>query len=800
MFGTLELKSRPLKFGFLVDPANANSIRNAIELSTSLWGGTYNPLIPVYKRVPKNWEKPFKSPKVADIVKGYITAYDPDILVQCSKTLPKFINDLGLEVIQAHELWETGNNTNAEAFPRFGVSIFEVLNKIYSEHFRYQEKYPPKIVLVEIPKDNSLFWVSVFGVLPKYITNIINSDYKKALDVKSISVDVSQLKNVLKGNVFFPRRITQYDLSFVKRSGFRNDDYIFFMDLTKKLDIIDYWNLRALGRRVIPMPIQYKDEQSLRNIVSNFVRASRRPLRHNNKIFNNATFICSRSSTMEEMQNYATSLNIKVDSKDPIQEPFYSLQYWYPRIWNDWARNNDGAEADEIYHQEKEIDLSEVEDKVHIRFIHPNFIDRNYGSDGAKIANEITYRLYGVEKLFAEVFPRNPGKHVNRLIGGLIGHRQEWRVGRNGLVKLVQHYERTENWNLPIAQDLFASWMKDKGYEIKISTPGLLAKQVFSQLGGFIKPLAKEELLILLERMNNGNKDGKELLVGNGSEDGKELPVGEVKTRLQKMGSNLYDFLLSKNVFRIGIKVQCSNCQRYSWYSLDNIKDSLTCPKCLNAFPAVSHVDKGNWCYKTTGAFSLPQYADGAYCVLFAIDFLKEQLHTLRITAALSFEAKDTQGMELEVDFGALWHESLFGEAKDGVIFGECKTFGTFQQKDYKKMRRLAKRFPGAVLAFCTMKDYLTKTEIKEITKIAKAGRKYWKEEQPLNPVLILTKNELTSMFSPPTCWAEKHEKKYKNVHGLLAITDVTQQIYLNLPSWREEWQKEFEEKMRRTK
>ena len=421
MFGTLELKSRPLKFGFLVDPKRASSIRKAIELSSTFWGGTYNPLIPVYKRAPKNWEKPFKPPKAVDIVRGYIKAFDPDILVQCTKTLPNYINDLGLEIVQSHELWETGDNPDKEVFPRYGIGIFEVLNHIYSEHFRYQEKYPPKIVLPKIPRANSLFWISVFGVLPKYIATIINAGYKKALEIKNLKIDISKLDTTLKGNVFFPRRITQYDLNFYKRSGFRNDECVFFMDFTNNLDLIDYWNLRALGRHVIPMPIQFKDEQSLRKIVTNFVRASRRPLRHNPKIYNNASFICSRNSTMEDMQAYATSLNIKVDPKDPVQEAFYSLQHWYPRIWNDWARNKDGAEADDIYHEEKDIDLSEIEDKVHIRFIHPEFTEPYFGGDGAKIANEITFRLYGANKLFAQVFPKSSGEHFNRLIGGLIG-------------------------------------------------------------------------------------------------------------------------------------------------------------------------------------------------------------------------------------------------------------------------------------------------------------------------------------------------------------------------------------------
>jgi len=133
-----------------------------------------------------------------------------------------------------------------------------------------------------------------------------------------------------------------------------------------------------------------------------------------------------------------------------------------------------------------------------------------------------------------------------------------------------------------------------------------------------------------------------------------------------------------------------------------------------------------------------------------------------------------------------------------GVHLRECKTFGVFKQEDYKKMRLLAKQFPGSILAFCTLRPSLTPKEIREISKIAKVGRKRWKSDRPKNPVLILTSNELMDMFGPPQCWAKKHGKKFDRVYGLFEIANATQQIYLNLPSWHEEWQKEFEEKRKK--
>lgn len=204
------------------------------------------------------------------------------------------------------------------------------------------------------------------------------------------------------------------------------------------------------------------------------------------------------------------------------------------------------------------------------------------------------------------------------------------------------------------------------------------------------------------------------------------------------------------------------------------------------------------WYYKTAGPFSIPGHADGGYCVLLAVEFLC-RLHSLQVTPSYCFIANGEQGKKLEADFGILWQESLFGSVAEGVIFGECKTFDTFEQKDFVRMRTIGKRFPGAVLAFCTLRKELNKRELREITRIAKAGRKRWKSERPLNPVLILTGNELLSDFGPPSCWRENGpSKRFDRVHGLLEICDATQQIYHDLPSRDEQLRLEYEKRNER--
>ncbi len=800
MIGNLDIKSRPLRLGLLVNPAKVSSVKQAIEICSTLWGGAHYPIIPIFnKRTPRNWESFHKTLSSEKVIKGYIEAFDPDILVQCTPQLPKEIEEFGLEIIKPSEIWQPLVGEK-EYSPNYGIGIFELYDEIFKQHFRYKEKYPMKVTIPKIPQQYSLFWSSVFGSFPKFISKNINTNLKNALEISTPKVNVSNIKSLLNGKMIFPRRVTQLGLNYFNRSGFRHDSSVFFMDVTKILDIIDYWNLRALGRQVIPLPIQFLEEPALKKLVCDFVISSHRPYRHNPQMYYEASFIRSRNTKMEDMQEYVKGLNIKRDATDTSKGPQFSLQHWYPRIWDEWARDKDGAEADDIYHEEERMDINETGNKltVQIKPLQPKFRFEFAGHGTPRIANEISCSLFGTVEALAQVFPKSHGNHLLRTIGDITAMRGEWRVGRNGLVKLVRN-DFTDRWDVPKAEDTLFAWLKDQGWNPELSTPGLLAKQINNQMEGFVRTLANEKLLKLLEYMNGGNEDEK--LTPNIQE--REISVAEVKSKIRQASHNgndkLHDHLISKNVFRIGSKIQCPNCRRNSWYSLDSIKETITCPRCLNNFPALGNLEVSTWHYKTAGPFSIPGYADGAYCVLLSLEFLEREMNGLKITPSYSFTAKDSSGKELEADFASLWQEKSFRGIQEGVLFGECKTFGIFKEKDFQRMRAIAKEFPGAVLVFCTLRTNLTPTEKKALISIAKRGRKMLTSERPINPILILTGNEIFSDFGPPYCWKNTpNEKKFEHIYGLLEVANATQQIYLGLPSWEDEWFKKFEERRKK--
>lgn len=801
MVGFIDIKARPVRIAYLVDPNNARQVRDAIKISSTLWGGDYFPLVPLYRRTPPTWkEKSLKTPPAKNIILGYIEAFDPDIFVQFSKEVPKFINDIGIKIVKPDEIWSVLDNER-NLSPKYGLGIFELLNDIFEKNFKFKMKYPIEIVFPKIPKQYSLFWASWFGELPSEIISQLEINYYEPLEIKTLDLKLDDIKHLMSGRVIYPRRITHHEIKSIG-GGFMRDNCVYYLDATKVEDIIDFWNLRAIGRTVLPIPKQLKDNPNIKDIILDFLKASRRPWSHDPKVFDFATIIRSRNSTMEEIQEYAKTLKINLEADCESKEPYFSLQHWYPRIWDEWARDKDGAAPCNIYGTEAEfVEIKDTrESRISLKSLLPKFAQKNSYHGEPRCANEIGFRFYAENEYMAEVFPKSSGENFVRTISGLTSFRGEWRVGKNGLVKLVKD-DFNETREVPLAENIFFSWLKDLGWTVTLSSPGLLAKQIYKKLDGFVSILTNEKLLGLFERMNGGTvkNDGSPTTENKLAQE-RDLSIGEVKSRLNDTGNNnLHDFLVEKGVFKMGLRVQCTHCLRNSWFELENIHEKFTCPLCLNTFPAIGNIDNSVWSYKTAGPFSVPHYADGAYTVLLTADVLSDRkTSTRRITPALSFIAKTPGKGDVEADIAAFWQESIYGEKKNGILFGECKTYSVFQKKDFDRMRYLAKTFPGAVLVFSTLRKELTKKEIVNITKITKTGRKYWKAERPINPVLILTGNELLNHHGPPYCWEDSIRKKFDRMHGVIGLSNATQQLYLNLPSWETEWKDKWKKRRKK--
>ena len=152
--------------------------------------------------MPKTWKDPFKAPEAKKVILGYLEAFDPDILVQFSQSVPVFVAKLGLEVIKPDDVWG-GLSQDGSLSPKFGIGIFDLLKDIFEEYFRYKPKYPIKVTLPKIPGQFSLFWSSLFGEIPSPVLDAVERLYKEPLEIGKVDFAPEKLTDTLQATFSF---------------------------------------------------------------------------------------------------------------------------------------------------------------------------------------------------------------------------------------------------------------------------------------------------------------------------------------------------------------------------------------------------------------------------------------------------------------------------------------------------------------------------------------------------------------------------------------------------------------------
>ncbi len=509
-------------------------------------------------------------------------------------------------------------------------------------------------------------------------------------------------------------------------------------------------------------------------------------------MFHRTTILKSRNISEPELKDF--TLSLKIPKPDNSEKFKYSTQHWYPRIWDNWAREKDGVGGCKLEVKEEQHDLQTMPDHISLRTIDPDFASRFGGHGTYRFANKINIRIYGDEgEPYAEVIPDGIESIAHSI--GAIGFR-EWRISNEGLVYLSTHTKWKMTLSPPLAENVMTSWLKSKSWTVKVSSPGLIAKQMLKQLGGSwsIAILTRPGLIKLLNKMSEGKSLLKNAFWA-------EIQKITNEDKFNRDPKGLLKRLTELKIFRIGVDIQCPICQQHSWHSLSEFDYETKCPICLNQSDIHAHLpDDIKWSYRSFGPFSISKQAFGVYTVLLTYYFFARTLDGAT-TPLMSFNA-NKNNIEIEADLALFFQESKFGKPKRELIFVECKTFNRFEKKDIERMKVLSKEFPGSVIVFSSLNSSLTQKEKRLIRPIVRQGRKYWKEGRTSNPVLILTSTELFSHhIGLSHTYKEiggQHAKlvdKHFDLHQLRPLCDITQQLYSDMQSWSDLFHKEIEKK-----
>lgn len=804
LYGTLRL--RPTRIGFLVRPSqqSLSTVRKVMRLCCCLWGGEFNPIIPVSRTLPSAWKKePYDRLTGADLTDGYLRFFEPDVFVEAEKGLAEKaeIKDdhIGIEpgrVINLAELVQLDEVQRPDFV--YGLNIFDLYRHLYKRELQFVSRYDRLFGIFEHSPGQDAFAEAVFGVFPEsHELGYIKQAYLDACDPKTFSAEPSDWLKFVQNRYSSPFRITRYHIE--REPTGHSDPVIFVFDPTKTTDLIDFWNLRQFERNVLPIHVDWITE--LAGFLRATIEQNYRPLPQNpHGVMIHTTIEFARSIPKEIAERFAR------DHLSGLPDLSWVRKHWYDPIWcvnYDWLGGGIQPRRARLSAETANIDVATSEDdnNVEFRVLSPEFAEEygHIGSD-ARWVNVLKLNEYGQQTPLATTYlPNTKNPSFPRL-----GLHLSTIISREGIV-LPQRYARHREFVRPLPhQEAIIGWLKSQGVEAKPSSAGRNAEQVLRAIGNAwgSSILADEDTVRLLDKMA---KTIRQTYDGTLEEyPDRTASVQEWKKLIhrrgqkQSLGRISIDAFTRSNILRIGLTASCPHCAKENWYSLTTLDYTVACERCLREFEfsqAGLRYGYNDWRYRVVGPFSVPDYADGAYSTVLTLRVFSNNLHVsptlLTFSTGLDIEH---QGSRFEVDF-VTWYqegEKFWLDPEPVLMFGETKSFGTevFHQKDIDRLKTLSQLFPGSFFVLSAMKQEFGEAEKARMRAFAEWGRTPNKNGQPWAPVIILTGTELFSDWSVKHAWENlggRHAalSKHPSVHldDLWTLADLTQQLYLDMPS-----------------
>lgn len=775
-----------------------------MRLSSCLWGGSLNPIIPVCKTRPKAWSIHPERITGAQITRGYLRFFEPDVFVEAAAGLAE---EVGIEesgfgfhhqrVAQLYDFVSAEEGRRPQV--TLGLEIFDLYRQLYRREFQFVARHEQGIALFDGRSRDDAFIEASFGRFSEdERLSHIEPGYVDAFDPMRLSITPANWLRVVNERLRGPLYFTRHSLE-IEHSTWEGGPTIFIVDPSSWLDLIDLWNARLFRRSIIPVNVHWLDE--MKPYLRDLVERTYRPLPGNpHGVMISSTVEFGRSIREDRAKAICKG------TFDRLPKGSWAMKLWYDSIWyEDRSDMVARPQRARVSAAEANIELAaEGADRNTVRFqsLSPEFAER-FGGRAARWANVLNLRDFRNRSGLALMMPshlEDPHRSRIRLSEPLLSSRE-------GLV-LLQHFkDHGEYLQLTSGRDAIVGWLKRREIDAKPSDAGRVADQVITSLDGFwgAHILAHAETLKLLNKMAKSVRERPEGRVEEYSDRTAAVAawdrlLGERASRGGLPTAKLDDFVKA-GALRLGLTIRCTNCEKTNWYGLAELDSQVTCSRCLQVFDFPQgdlNFTNTPWHYRVAGPYSVPDFAGGAYATILALRTFSSLLGSGdgSITYSTNLDL-ELDGKSMEVDFVCWYRRKRMRERHEepAVVVGEAKSFATdaIQKKDVDRMKTLAAKLPGVFIVFAVLKEQLSKTEKDLVSNLALWGRVPLADGRPRASVVVLTSNELFSEHNVSFAWKEiggKHAKLVESasvwLDNLETLAECTQQLYLGLPDyWR---------------
>lgn len=744
---SLDMRLRPLRIGFLVDPNDPDAVRRVVRLAACLWGGTACPLIPVMDDIPEPWRLHAGTHAgvrtAADVTHAFLRFFEPDVFVETrTGQMAATIGDTGEFSISDDRVWDLSDLLAADANENFvtpiGVGMDDVYNHLFETTYQFKRRRKDCILRFRGGDQEGIaFFEAAYGMFPK---GYAFSDYRRAyglLKPDKVRPDVEQWGRIEYGGALCPFHFTRHAISFEPAFTPRPmGKPAFILDPLSSLDVVDFWNSRAIDPDLRPFNVHWL--MQCREFVRGALELNRRSTERDH-VLHPPTVRVAGSVDME-LVRAAVYPSSSATHSGPLElnvptEPF-------------WTRLLPGMEELEIptltgkRSQVQVMAGGESDPLAATPVLSPDFASG--WVRGPAWVNVLRPGFLDTRQRVAKVMPFSSLNE--RLFPGPA--RDHGFLSREGHVALVSSQSEDASVALPTMQAAILGWLGAHGIRATPSDAGRTADQVISAVGGVAG--VPEVLSRATVDLLNGMAQGRE----------RTAPLGRIRKTLS---DGALDRLVRAGAVQIGLSAPCGHCQTENWYSLDDAGYTVSCERCLKEFAFPQAIprksdkkdrtdgrDRANWKYRVIGPFATPGYARGGYAVALTLAALVRTLgnHSSEITFSTGLELS-RDGDCAETDCLAWLGTREFGRRPlDPVmVAGECKSHAAnaFSEDDVRRLKTLAEWFPGAFLAAACLKESLGSDEVRRLRDLAMWG---WSREQACGEpsrLIVLTGADLFS-------------------------------------------------------
>ena len=672
----LRVRYRPMRIGLCIEEGDVAEFRKAVRINTTLWGGRFNPIIPIGA-----------STKSA---KNLVSAFQVDALqdISIGKSVTDFIDSL------PHLKW-----------PGYEKSLF--VRRERGTDAMLLDVYHPVRHLVQRPPAQSekhfqaflLQWDDADALRDvlaasygEYPTNeAIGKDYLtlfKRLKPFEVRLDINAVPSDAT-DMLSPLALTALELSPTRLSWGHEEPGFYLGSASDFTDLVNFWNLRAANIDLVFYDPAF--ETRLEPVVTDHKEWLRkRPKRNPDWLFHSSLW----TKTREPLPNLAAfggGFAISV-----IDEHLWDPNViWKPPVMSFDEQSILGTVTQQFGQSAVTFQLPpkpcftdfDLHDQKLIASVRPlvqtpdfilcpphapelnEYYGRQIHFDSSKVRSEpealgvvidvtksdLTLRPLNSLQLITRVFASH-NIEASQSEAGKVGHR---------LIQQMGGLQGCRVFKIPGVRELIHA----HGAQESFTRSGAI-----QAIRGF-DPATNIETFA----------PHKDLFV-------QYREAGELKP------DAAFAYLLDKKMFSAGLSFTCPNCALPFWVHLDAVKTFLQCEYCDTPINVMPQLKDRDWKFRRSGLFGRDDHQGGGVPVAVVLQQLETVLHSNMFawTTGLNLVRPGPNGWKCESDFVVITDGHRDGPQ---IIFSETKSRGgEITADDVANLTRLADVFEGSSL------------------------------------------------------------------------------------------------------